>query len=135
MKISVNGNQIAFVSNCTKEELLLVAKHVPAALTKPDKDGSVVYRIMFSNTKPGSINGAALVFDSETRVTDENPTPKAALYVQDDGIPATGAAEYVADKYGKWISYAREIEAGLPAAATEATGLFKAMVAAISVEG
>ena len=131
MKVSVNGNQISIVSEVTKNDLKLVEKHIPAALALKDEEGNVVYRVAFSDKKPGSINGVMLAYDSETRGEE----PKAALYIQDDKIPATNAAEYVADKWGKALSMAQEIEAAIPEYAAKATTLYNSMVSAITVEG
>lgn len=112
MKITIAGNTATIASDLTKDQILALSKHRPAAL-KIVEDKTVTFAVAF-NEKGASVTDNGVIFDS---VDDANGKVFASV-----GIPAgtEDKAAYVAEKFGVVSMKLKQVEA---VAITEAVSL------------
>lgn len=130
-KISIVGNAAVFTSEMTLEGLSTIQKYRPGALKLMggENNKETLFTVMVGDQAgSGSINENGAYFTDATH--DE--AKKACITMCLNGVKGD-IKEYIADKWGKALTYLNTLEAKLPTVLAEVKEEKAAVLAAISV--
>ena len=129
MKITVfqDVKKYALTSTLTVEQIQLVEKYRPDALTIKDSEGNPVFAMNYKEGKP-SVSKFGITFGSAST------EGKLAQVTGDlDKVPADQkAGEYIADLVGAALEHINHLEATLPSVAAEIASARSALIAGIA---
>jgi len=115
-KISITGSAAVITSALKLEDLKLIKKYRPEALTLmggKDNDEELYTIDVLENEAPGAINRFGATFGTATR--DENKLAVITAMINLEGVENSKISDYVADLYGGAIMNINKLEATLPA--------------------
>lgn len=95
MTIKSIGKALVITSSIKMEELKLLKKADPNALTRTDKDGNELYKIAIG---PASFSKYGISFDS----TDKDGNAEATIIIPEN-VPSNKRAEWIKDNYSAAI--------------------------------
>lgn len=110
-KFTIAGNALVITSALKLTELETVKKYRPKALTLMggENNKEELFCIDVGPSGNGGINAFGACYCGATHDTEE----KACITITLDGVQGN-VKEYVADKYGKAVTYLTQLEATLP---------------------
>lgn len=129
MKLSIMSGAYTLNSELTVEDIVLLKKYNPDALTIKDEDGNVKFAVGYSEGKPsiapfGVTFGMKSFNDGKASITETLPTTLDT---------AEKAKEYVAEKFGGVVAYLETLESTIPEAAKVIKDKRKALIDSITV--
>ena len=122
-KITVVGKAIAITSALKLEEVKILKKYRPSALTLKDENDEPIFMISTGNSEIGEYG---ISFDSAT--ADGNAVVTAALSYDGDDVQG-----YVLDLVGGAVSKLNKLEAILPDVLAEVNAEREALAASVTV--
>lgn len=129
MKLVVMTGAYSLTSELKVEDIALLKKYNPDALTIKDEEDNVKFAVGYSEGKP-SIASFGVTFGSKS-FTDGKATITETLPSTLDN--ADKAKEYIAEKFGAVIAYLKKLEESVPAAAAAIKEQKKALIDSITV--
>lgn len=130
MKFFINADTYGLVSNITAEDIELLKKVNPEALKIKDEKGNEKFAIGYTEGKP-SISDFGVSFGGQTR--DESHKLTISGVLPTTAKNADEAKDWLAEKFGRVLSYLRDFEASVPAEAARIRSEKKAIVDSIDV--
>lgn len=129
MKLTLMTGAYSLTSDLKVEDIALLKKYNPDALTIKDEEDNVKFAVGYSEGKP-SIAPFGVTFGTKS-ITDGKASITETLPASLDNVDK--AKEYVAEKFGAVIAYLRTLEQSIPAAAAEIRETKKALIDSITV--
>ena len=130
-KISIAGSAVIITSDISLDNLKLIQKYRPQALSLKDEEGKTTL-FAIATGESGSVTKYGAIFNSFTRDADK----KATITIMKNDLPAEAdkAKAEIADEFGTALNFINKLEALLPAVVEEINTEHAAIMAAIDVQ-
>lgn len=129
MKISIISGAYSLTSELKVEDIVLLKKYNPDALSIKDEDGNTKFAIGYSEGKP-SVSSFGITFGSKSFEGGKASLTKSLPANMSD---AATAKDYVAEEFGAVVAYLKQLEESVPEAVKKIKDDKKAIVDSITV--
>lgn len=130
MKLTITGDAYALTSTIKVDEIELLKKYNPDALSVKDKDGNVKFKVSYSEGK-GSITPYGVTFGGKGRgESDGCATVTGTLPA---GLSTDEAKKYVVELVGGVVAYLEQLEKDVTKAAEAVSTQRKKLIDGITV--